>query len=233
LRIQSWEHYGLSPKRMLLLGGAISAVSGALCQLTLSAILGGGAIELSLTIALVVFYIVLSVPKRTLESTMLSQAREATTLAAAASANFAATHSKSRSVLMLDPSEGEVSGILGGVKRRLLLGFSVSDLMTSASEATVSQSAGNVLSAIATSDPGRIDEEGEETTNVSRASELSEESKLPLFMTVAFFSPIMLTLFAVLSHLDGPASLAELVLLQMIVTDIAFYVTSAEKRRLS
>ena len=233
MKALSWEHYGLRGTRILLLAGVVSLAVGFAFRLGTADVLGSNATELSALFSGTVFYIVLSAPKRALDSTALSQAREAATLAAAGSANFEATHSRTRSVLMLDASERELASILDETKRRLLLGFGVVNLMATAADEAVSQSVKDVFSSVAHLDPTSIEERGEESENISHATELSEESKLPLFMAVAFFTPIMLTLLAVLSHVSDPKSFAELVLVQLVVTDIAFYVSSAEKGRLS
>lgn len=217
----------------MLLAGLVSVAVGVVFKLTTGDVLGSSSLELSALFTGAVFYLVLSAPKRILDSTALSQAREATTLAAASSANFEATHSKTKSVLMLEASEQEVASVLAETKRLLLLGFSVSDLMAAAADGVVSQSVKDVFASIADLNPAHIEESGEESDSISHATELSEESKLPLFMAVAFFTPIMLTLLAVLSHLSDIRSFAELVLVQLVVTDIAFYVSSAEKGRLS
>ena len=233
MRIASWEHYEIDPPKMVFLAAVISVGLGALFQVLTGDVLGGNSIELSIVVSGVIFYMVLSSPKRLLESATLSQAREATSLAAASSANFEATHSKSRSILMLGTTDREISSLLVEAKRGLLLGLSVPDLMGSAAERTVSQSAKSVFTSIASMDPGLIEERGEESQSIARASELSEESKLPLFTAVAFFSPIMLTLFAVLTHQSDPKSFAELIVVQFVAMDLAFYFASTEKKMMS
>jgi len=52
-------------------------------------------------------------------------------------------------------------------------------------------------------------------------------------MAAAFFTPIMLTLFAVLVHLDDPRGFAELVFVQLVILDISFNFSSSERRRLA
>jgi hypothetical protein len=217
---------------MITLGLLSSAGAGILFYVTTAGLLGSDSPAISVLLGGVVLYLILLWPKRMLDSAALSQSREAPSLAAACSANLEATHSRPRSILLLDSRDETVRASLVEAKRRLLLGFGVGESLSLVRKRVVSQSAGDVLDSLTFADPRTIEEGGEETQNLAQASRLSEESKLPLFMAVAFFTPILLTLFAVLTHQSGPSSFAELVVLQLVVLDIAFYVSSAERSRL-
>jgi len=149
-----------------------------------------------------------------------------------ASVNFEATHSRSRTLLMLMPAEEGIFRALEGVKRAILLGEAVGPAVNSSAELLASDSAADVLRKAATMSPESIEEGGEESQGIVNALQLSEESKLPLFMTVCFFTPILLLLYAVFSRLEDPRSLSELVGVQLVVLDVSFHFTSSERRRL-
>ena len=72
-----------------------------------------------------------------------------------------------------------------------------------------------------------------EAKGVASALALADESKLPVFVTVCFFTPILLLLLASFSSIWDPWSLAELLALQLVVLDIAFYLCSGERRQLT
>jgi hypothetical protein len=55
------------------------------------------------------------------------------------------------------------------------------------------------------------------------------ETKLPIFMTVCFFAPIMITLYAVFSHTYQPDRLAELGAFEFTIIDLAYYLSAADR----
>ena len=232
MKFLSWEYYGIEPRRIFVVAFLLAAVSGLALYLVTRGVLGGDSPEVSFFFAAIVVYLVLSLPRRLMESAALSQSREATTLAAACSATLEATHSRPRSVLLLESSEDNISSLLSSAKRRILLGEDVQGSLAAAGARAASRSANDVLSALATSEASLIIEGGEETQAITESSQLSEESKLPLFMAVAFFTPILLILFAVLTHQSAPGSFASLVIIQAVIMDLAFYVSSSEKDKL-
>ena len=113
----------------------------------------------------------------------------------------------------------------------ILLGFSPESALDRVEGRIASYSVKNLLRLLA-SRPGEIPEGGEESQGIAQSTQLSEESKLPLFTAVAFFAPIMLLLLSIFSHIDSPASLAEVVALEVVLLDVALYFSSAERRRL-
>jgi len=213
--------------------GIVAAVgSGILLQTASGGVLGAGAPELDLVVGVIVFYMVLSVPKRLVEASSLSQSREASSLSVMASVDFEATHSRSRTMLMLMPTDSDVGHVLQRVKRSILLGQSPSSAVDESVGTLASYSAADALRKAAVMSPDSMEEGGEENRGIVNALQLGEESKLPLFMTVCFFTPILLLLYAVFSRLQDPRSLAELVGVQLVVLDLSFHFTSSERRRL-
>jgi hypothetical protein len=233
MKISSWDYYELSPSRLLTLGALISLAAGAAFFVLTSDVLGGTSLDVSVVVVVVVFYLTLSFPKRLVDSEGLSQSREAITLATASSASLEATHSRSRALLALDSSDKAISDLLSGVKRNILLGFSVAESINRIRGRIISDSTRRVLESVASVTPEMVDEGGEETQGITQSSQLSEESKVPLFMAVSFFTPIMLTLFAVLTHQSNPLDFAELIVVQLVVLDVALYFSSSERKKLS
>lgn len=232
MRVGSWEYFGISPRKIVSLAALLSIVVWTLTEEATAGVLGGGSAELGILVGLIIFYLVLSAPKRLQEAQAFAQSREATAIAASSTAALSATRSKSRTVLQMSPDEPHLSALVSEIKRDVLLGHSVSSAYRKVESRIASYTARTVLKSVSDADP-TTGEGGEEAQNISRASELSEESKIPLFMSVAFFSPIMLILFAVLTHQTSPGGLVELVGVQILLLDIGFYFSSSEKRLLS
>jgi hypothetical protein len=211
---------------------AVSAASAGALQAAAGGVLGEAGPELDLVVGAVVFYMVATLPRRLLGAAALSQSAEAASLAVVASATFEATRSRPRTMLMLKAADAGISRALEDAKREILLGWGVERVAERSAAALASYSAANVLKSTARMSLEPVEEGGEENRAMVGALQLAEESKLPLFMTVCFFTPIMLLLYAVFSHLGDPRSLAELVVVEFVVIDVAFYFSSTERRRL-
>lgn len=231
MKVASWEHYDLDPVRITLLGCALGAVGGIAVYCLTAGILRGAAIELAVLIALVLSYLALSFPKRLLDSASLSQSREAPMLAVMGSANAEATCSRTKTLLFLASGEPAVAAVLGTVRRRILLGFTPASAVAQVEGKIASYSTRSTLMLLATR-PGEVPEGGEESNSITQSSQLGEESKLPLFIAMAFFTPIMLLLFVIFSHIWDPVSLGEVIALQVVLLDVGFYFSSAERGRL-
>lgn len=231
MRISSWEQYDLDPVKIVLLGTTVGCAGGAALYFATFNVLGGSAVELALVISLVLSYLVLSFPKRVLDSASLAQSREAPLMAAMGSAVAEATHSKARTMLFLVSGEPAIGSALAAVRRKVLLGFAPDSALQQVEGRIASYSSRTVLGLLATR-PAEVLEGGEESQGITRSSQLGEESKLPVFTAVAFFTPIMLVLLIVFAHVHDPASLGELVALEMVLLDVGLYFSSAEGRRL-
>ncbi len=181
---------------------------------------------MDVVVACLVFYLVVSTPKRLREAEAVSQSREAPALSVMASALLEATHSRTRTMLLLKSSDGTVEGALVRVRRSALLGEDLRAAVEQHAGSLASYSALNVIRAGATMPAKAIHEGDEEIQGLASASQLAEESKVPLFTAVSFFTPMMLLLYAVFSHLSGAAGLAELVAVQLVILDIAFHFSS-------
>jgi hypothetical protein len=231
MRVSSWEQYDLEPIRIVLLAAATGCAGGSALYFTAFNVLGGSAAELALVIALVLSYFVLSFPKRVLDSASLAQSREAPLLAAMGSAVAEATHSKARTMLFLRSGEPTIGSALATIRRKVLLGVAPDSALQQVEGRIASYSSRAVLGRLATR-PAEVLEGGEESQGIAHSSQLGEESKLPVFTAVAFFTPIMLVLLIVFAHVHDPASLGELVGLEMALLDVGLYFSSAEGRML-
>ncbi len=228
----SYRHYSVDERKLLAVGAVSGVAAGLVVQLVSGEALGGAAPGLEAVVALAVFYMVASIPRRALEAEAFDESKEAAGLSIMSSATFNATRSRSRTMLMLRPRNPQLRRVLCEVKRAILLGTPPEQAVRGGSSAVASYSVSNVLRKAATMSADSMEEGGEERRAMLNAMLLSEESKLPLFTTVCLFTPIMLTLYAVFSHAGDPRSLAGLVGLQVVVVDIAYFFSSPERRNL-
>lgn len=216
----------------MLLAALAGGASGLAVYSLTAGVIGPDALELSIIITAVVGYMGLSFPKRMLDSAALTQSREAPALAAMGSANVDATSSRTRALLLLRSGEPEISSVLRDLRAKALLGYQPLTAFQEVEGRLASYSARSVIRSIVAPMAGTIVEGGEESQGIAQSSALAEDSKLPLFTAVAFFTPMMLLFYAILSHLRDLASFVELVALQVVLLDVAFHFTSTERRRL-
>lgn len=193
-------------------------------------VMPGDAFLLSCILSAVIFYLASSLPRRIEGAAALAQSREAAVLAVMGSTALEATRSRTKATLLLRSSEGAVCSALREVRRNILLGVPAS-VAVAQSSGLASRAVREVLRSVSSPGTAVIVEEGEEANAIARSSQLGDETKSPLFMTVAFFAPLMLLLYALMAHVTGLTGLSELVLLQVILLDVAFYFSSADAVR--
>lgn len=232
MRIASWDHYSVDYRRFTLMALAGAILAGCSTYAMAEGVVGPDSLAVGAIIGSAVLYFILSLPKRLLETASIGEARAATTLSASASAIFAATRSRSRTFLALTSDDPGVSGVAEEMKRQVLLGVEPIAALSGAKSSLASDSAERVFESLAGLRADLIDVIGDESEGLAKAAELSDESKMPIFMGAAFFSPIMLVLLAVLTHDTGAMSLAELVGVEVVVLDAAFYYSSMDRGRL-
>lgn len=178
-------------------------------------------------------YATAALPGMELERSSLLQAREAPTLGAMGTVYLQGTGSRSRTVLMLRSEEPDLSAALDVMKRMTLLGFTAGESLGEVESAVRSESTLRILRSISLAESERLEDKGEEMESSFRSSVLGEETKFPVFLTVSFFLPIMLMIFAAIEHHTDPLAIASLAFLEIIVLDLALSVSSSERRRLS
>lgn len=231
VKLSAWEHFHLDPRRMLAFCLSCSLSAGVAVRMITANVLGTDSLPLSGIVSAIVFYLALSFPKRLVESAALAQSREAPALAVMGSATLEATHSRTKAVLLLSSGNDDVSSVLLEARKRILRGYPA-NVAIGGIDGLASSSTAEVLRSIASAERPQISEGGEESQGIVQSSQMAEESKLPIFIAVAFFAPIMLLLYAIMSHVGEAAGLAEVVALQVVLLDIAYYFSSSDRRRL-
>jgi len=196
-------------------------------------IIGEIAILLSAVVGAATAYTTASFPKHLLERSAFLQAGESPTLAASGAVYLQSTGSKSKTILMLHSDEVMLSSVLERMKRKTLLGIDAADALRGEEDMVQSESALRVLDSVTKAHGDRLQDEGEELEATVRSSASGEETKFPVFMTLAFFLPIMLMIFAAIEHHVEPLAMASLAFLEIVVLDLALSVSSTERRRLA
>ena len=160
-----------------------------------------------------------------MDARRVSQSKEAVFLATVSAASAQVVGSRNRVIIMLRSRDEEIARALASVRKALYLGFDADEATANASSKLASYSASNALQRAGLPAAG-INERGEETQGLEASGQMAAETKLPIFMTATFFTPIMLLLFAVFSQITETQRLVELVALEIIILDLTFYVCS-------
>jgi len=229
LKFAYLDYLGISPARLALAGLTTSALLTISADEVLGNVLGGATGPALVVVSALVFYAVVSTPRRMVDSQRVAQARESVLLSAAATACLDVVGSGPRTVLLLRSRDEVLARALSEAGRKLLLGASLTQAIGSSLGGVSSYSAAAALNEAAHMGRKDFEARDEETRGLANSSELSRETKLPVFMTACFFTPIMLLLYAVFSRLYGVGSLVELVALEFIVLDLAFYFGSGAR----
>jgi hypothetical protein len=229
MRFASLSHFGLSVWRIICVGVAASSAAWLLTGLAVGDALGQGKVPVEALVSVLVFYIVVSTPRRELDRQRVAQAQESVLLSAASKSILSVTGSRPRTLVHLWSREPALAETVDRAARMVLLGGRVEKAVSFASRGLASYSAATALRSLATLEPGVFDSDDEEMRGLTSSTELSRETKLPVFMTACFFTPIMLLLYAVFSRSYGPVTLAELTAFEFIVLDLVFYLTSTDR----
>ena len=221
---------GLDPTRALtfalLMGAVLFGVvfaTGELLRLgSLAAVLGlmaGGS----------AFFLVCTAPGRAIRVAAFRQTMEAPSFAAASNIYLKSTASRSKTLLMLRAEEPRLRALLTEARRSVLLGYDASAAIEGAvpEDHVFSESVKAVIGSVSGAERARVEEGSEELDAMLNSSGLDEETKLPLFIAVAFFLPIMLMLFAAVTKGTGPVAMGALVVLELVILDIALAVSSS------
>ncbi|MDG7011315.1 MAG: hypothetical protein JRN57_04260 [Nitrososphaerota archaeon] len=227
MRFSSLEHFGLSAWRLACVGIASASGGWLLGDLVLGGVLGQAKPGILLIISALVFYLVVSVPRRMLDGRRVSEAREAVPLSASARACLEVTGSRPRTLMMVRPREPSLARSLEAAARMVLLGTRVEDALAHAAEGLASYSSAATLRSLAVLRPEGFESGDEEARGLAASGDLSRETKVPMFMTVCFFAPILTLLYAVFSHSYSAASMSELTALEFIIVDLTYYMSSA------
>jgi hypothetical protein len=227
MRFASALRLGLDPARVV--GAAFVGAGAAAClfSLLVGGVLGATTLEVEGVVSAVVFYAVLTAPRRMAQAAAWSQARDAVLLSASAAACLEVTGSRAKTILALRSRDEGMAAALLSARRAILLGSRAADAMAEAASKLHSYSAANIMASLGAQEPGKLEEGGEESQGIVSSSALLRETKLPMFMTICFFAPILLVMYSVLSHVSGAQSYAELVALEVILLDLGYGVLSS------
>lgn len=230
MRVRSWDQLGLEPGRAAALVISVSGLFFVVVA-TVGSQLGAGAVSgfLASMSALGAGYILLTAPRRAIRAASFQQTLEAPSFAASSNIYLKATGSRSKTLLMVRSEEPVLREFLEDVRRKTLLGFEAAAATRDSSPPShlLSESATTVVESIVGADRARVEEGAEELDLMLSSSGLEDETKLPVLIAVAFFLPIMLMLFAAVSKETGPASLAALFVLEVVVLDLTLAISSA------
>ena len=229
MRFASLEAFGISIWRIVALGLASSALVGIVVGLATGDALGQAKMATLLVIAVLVFYVAVSSPRRFLDQQRVAEARESLLLSASAQACLTVTGSRSKTFMLIRPKNQALEAAVKEAGRRILLGTNVGAAVAECSRGIASYSATAALQNVATTIAREFAAGDEESRGLAAASELSMETKLPMFMTVCFFTPIMLVLYAVFSHTYQPERLVELGAFEFAVIDLGYHLSAAER----
>lgn len=228
MKLASLEHFGVSLRRALALACGSAVGAAVVTGLVVGDSLGQAKAPTTVLVGALVFYIVLSTPRRLLDGERVAQARESPLLAASAAAALTVTGSRTRTLVLLRSKDPALGSALAESGRRVLLGERIERALAISSKGLASYSAGAALGALATFEPRAMDLGDEEARGLDSASEIRSDTRTPALTTVCFFAPILLTLYAVLSHSYDPSKLAELAAFEFIVVDLALYLSASD-----
>jgi len=230
MRLESWEQVGLEGKKTvaILLGvgaaffASVAVAGGEVGLGAVSLVLGGMA-------AIGAIYLLSTAPKRSVRAAAFQQTLEAPSLAASSNIYLRSTSSRSKTLLMVRADEPRLKSFLGDVRRHVLLGYDGRSAVDEAlpNQRVFSESVKAVLGSAIGIDRSRIEEGGDELDGILNSSGLDEETKLPLFIAVSFFLPIMLMLFAAMNRAGGLAEVLALVIIESVILDITLGISGS------
>jgi len=229
MRPESWDKAGLDTKRGL---AVVSAMSLAFFAAVLAACLvlraGPASFALAAVAAVGAAYLVSTYPKRMIGLATFRQTLDAPSFAASANIYLLST-SRARALITLRAEEPLLSRFLKDVRRRVLLGFDASTATKGADPQrhVFSESAKSVVSSLAGAERARVEEGSEELEGILSSGTLEDETKLPVFIAVSFFLPIMLMLFASMAKQTSPAAIAALLVVEVVALDLSLSVAGS------
>ena len=231
MRFASLQHFGVSAWRLACVGVGFSSAMWLGGGAAMGGVLGeAGPVVLMVTSG-AVFYLVVTTPRRAMGRERELESKESVLLSTSARACLAVTGSRPRTLVMLRSKEKGTERARNAAARLVLLGTRVEDALEEASASLVSYSAAAAFRGLAALRPEGLEGRDEESNGLASARELSRETRIPMLMTVCFFSPILMVLYAVFSQSYSPTSVSELAALELIVVDLAYFLTSAEGGR--
>lgn len=230
MRVESWEQLGLDQARALAFVVAVAATFFLVVVLVGRQLhIGSVSVVLGVMASATSGYLAFTAPRRRVRTAAFQQTLEAPSFAASSNIYLKTTASRSKTFLMLRAEEPLLRSFLAEVRRNLLLGYDASSAAQEARPQSrlFSESVRTVVNSVVGVDSTRVEEGSDELDGILNSSGLDEETKLPLFIAVSFFLPIMLMLFAAMTKGTGPAAIGALVVLEVVVLDLALAVSGS------
>jgi len=230
LKVRSWEQVGLDQTRALVFVVGVGASFFSLVALVGEELhVGPVSVVLGAMAAASAGYLVFTAPMRIVRMAAFQQTLEAPSLAASSNIYLKSTASRSKTFLLLRTEEPHLRAYLADVRRRVLLGYDAQSASEGArpQDSVFSESIKTVVKSTVGVDRTRVEEGADELDGMLNSGGLDEETRLPLFIAVSFFLPIMLMLFAATSKGTGPVALAALFVLEVVVLDLTLAISGS------
>jgi len=230
LRVQSWERVGLDQRKALAFTLAMAASFFVLVIVVGDQLrIGSVSFVLGAMAAAGAGYLVSTAPMRILRVAAFQQTLEAPSFAASSNIYLKSTSSRTKTFLLLRAEEPRLSSFLAEVRRRVLLGYDASSATLGARPDShlFSEAVRTVINSVVGVDRARVEEGEDELDGMLNSSGLDEETKMPLFIAVSFFLPIMLMLFAAMTKGTGLAAMGALFVLEVIVLDLTLAISGS------
>lgn len=230
MTISSWERSGLDQRRawLFVVGLALSLflVVGSVGQ---HVGLGSASFALGAMAGVTAGYLVSTAPRRSETKAAFLQTMEAPSLASSSNIYLKVTGSRSKTFLLLRADEPHLNRFLSEVRRKILLGYDALSATRKSGyhDLVLSESAETVVNSVVGMDKARVEEGSDELEGVLNATGLEDETKLPVFIAVAFFLPIMLMLFAAMTKGTSLVAIGALAGLEVVILDLALAVSES------
>jgi hypothetical protein len=170
MKFASFDHLEVDPWKVAMVGATASGAVLLGCGLVLGRVLGPATSATEIVVALLVFYIIMSTPRRLVDAQRVGQARESVLLSVASNACMNATGSRPRTLMLLRPAEPELKRTLADIGRSVLLGTGAENAVERASGRLVSYSAATALRGTATLRPRTADVSDQEVRGLMSSS---------------------------------------------------------------
>lgn len=228
-RPRSWDYYGFDGKSVIAFTLIISFLIGIIIFYLSSSLVGNLSQLLAIISASATSYIIISAPSVALRSSRLIQSREAPSISSSLLLNFLATNSRRKALLLLRVEDIVLKSAIKEIKRRLLLGYEIREVLDNCMRRIASESAKEAIQSVISIDKDTVEEKGEEYEHIINELFSEGETKTPIFIAITFFTPIMLMLLAILQSMSSAWHMIAILFMQLLITNLAFSFMSREK----
>jgi hypothetical protein len=194
-------------------------------------IFGGSAFLVSSVLGITAGYIILTEPLRIRRLSRILQSSETPLFSSFINVASIVSGSRTRPIILIDQKQFSFSQSIKEAKRAVLLGYSLEKSLEVLEKNITSSSLLSALKTYRSKNRGSLALYDEYTQQVLD-SMLSYETKVPIFVAVVFFAPILLTFFVITAHLFSPVQLIYMILLDILIVDIGFLYSSSERKML-